>query len=67
MELLEIPCFITCADGLEIDNADLVLGYEEHFDGSYEIKVKTVTFRVKDDVLARSITAAREQRAETAS
>jgi hypothetical protein len=54
-ETLELACFINCAGGLEIDNADLVISYVEHFDGSVEIKAKSMQLRIADERLARAV------------
>lgn len=54
-ETLELACFINCAGGLEIDNADLVIAYVEHFDGSVEIKAKSMQMRISDERLARAV------------
>ncbi|QGZ66309.1 hypothetical protein [Paraburkholderia acidisoli] len=61
-EIIELACFIKCDGGLEIDNADLVLVYEEHMNDRIEIKAKSIVPHVSDAQLVRAIRDALKQR-----
>lgn len=60
--VIELACFIKCDGGLEIDNADLVLVYEEHMNDRIEIKAKSIVPHVSDAQLVRAIRDALKQR-----
>ena len=65
-ETLELACLIKCEGGLEIDNADLVIAYAEHFNGEVTICAKTIQMRVSDENLIRAVKDALKQRAKDA-
>ncbi|WP_321913528.1 hypothetical protein [Paraburkholderia sp. J11-2] len=65
-EHIELAAVIHCEGGLELDNADLVLAFDEHFDGTITLRAKNIVFRAKDEVLIRAIQEAIKQRAKAA-
>lgn len=62
-ETIELACFIKCDGGLEIDNADVVVAYVEHMDGSVEVKAATVQMRISNERLARAVANVLKSRA----
>ena len=65
-ETIELPGVARFEGGLDLDNIDLVLAYDEHFDGSITLRASSIVFRANEQTLIRAIRDALKQREKEA-